>query len=1049
MDKGQSDMGSKLGGHIGGNESDSIVSLPKLNISLSHSKPEHDEAAIQPNSDRLSSIDKETEDILIVLSVDDERHQQLEDTALLWQGARLYVVSNSSSTSSRSSLAVEGWSQYENDVPLRAWSAAASRSAIAPFLAYRDLGTTFKWVLFGTTNTDTALFVDAAQNIVRDLDHTMPYFLSDNMWFGDGAFAEAYHPNPYAPACVPCNHSMDTSELTVPRPMGCPCRPELLCQADLNQSIFPDVSKYCGIPRSAAMADCSSSTSNIQTCSDRSNLYRAPTRPYSFFGDGGALLSIGLLQNISFVDIEKCIARQWSTGADAFLTACLWKLGIAPTSPDPLWHPDGLSLFDATSALLPDPISQHSIPIKVSRHVGNLLASIVGFCNALCQLELNHVASLHLNGGLLESADIGVEVGQLIGLLRTSRHTGLGKLLQFPDSSLERINQQLLQRLGIKGRDCPVTELASAGHISAALQAVQLLKAARVSTDATPTGGKALMASSSTAGAAGAATGRPSFSMAERAEVGATEGIAWELLWKLVNIKQAQHEPQSLTAMVNNALPSFLKGAERQGRNLESTQHVVQAVEGYPKSEQLASGDAALEDALRAEDFVVAIVTHSGREHMLTSSRISRQGLQTFITTNHGGPRPDDSAPNKESWGFYPDAKPIRSFYSGDPRAAIAPFQAYKHLGDNFKWLFYSDDDTVFFLDNAMNVVKGLDPDMPYFLTDNMWYSEHMAKKSRHPHQGSPQCVPCNYTKDRGRLSWPMPRGCPCTPEDLCKAAPSGTLKRPGKPCSAPRVPARTYSMHGGAGALISVGLLRQVPYEHMHKCIQEAYSSGGDGFITECLWEAGIGMTNPDPLYHPRNLTMFDPSPPGPQPDDDILPKAAHTLGNMLAAAAGICHGICKLEAEHTVSLHLRSRRVGSDEAVYSTTDLFSTLLARLGNRSEQIFEGASPGRKARHAGIQQTLDLAINVLTSSPLAHLGPLEPSGEPVQQMLNSAATGAAKLVARKLLDTLRREAVVFEDEQRALHAPAHSPLMSAELESHLNGTTADTTLSPAI
>ena len=40
----------------------------------------------------------------------------------------------------------------------------------------------------------------------------------------------------------------------------------------------------------------------------------------------------------------------------------------------------------------------------------------------------------------------------------------------------------------------------------------------------------------------------------------------------------------------------------------------------------------------------------------------------------------------------------------------------------------------------------------------------------------------------------------------------------------------------------------------------------------------------------------MFDPSPPGPQPDDDILPKAAHTLGNMLAAAAGICHGICKV---------------------------------------------------------------------------------------------------------------------------------------------------------
>ena len=42
----------------------------------------------------------------------------------------------------------------------------------------RDLGATFKWVFFGTTNTDTAIFVDAAQNIVRDLDHNVPYFLS-------------------------------------------------------------------------------------------------------------------------------------------------------------------------------------------------------------------------------------------------------------------------------------------------------------------------------------------------------------------------------------------------------------------------------------------------------------------------------------------------------------------------------------------------------------------------------------------------------------------------------------------------------------------------------------------------------------------------------------------------------------------------------------------------------------------------------------------------------------------------------------------------------
>ena len=54
------------------------------------------------------------------------------------------------------------------------------------------------------------------------------------------------------------------------------------------------------------------------------------------------------------------------------------------------------------------------------------------------------------------------------------------------------------------------------------------------------------------------------------------------------------------------------------------------------------------------------------------------QGVQTFFTTNHEGSRPDDSAAHREFWGYYPDAKPLRSFYEGDARAAIAPFQAFQ-----------------------------------------------------------------------------------------------------------------------------------------------------------------------------------------------------------------------------------------------------------------------------------------------------------------------------------------------------------------------------------
>lgn len=61
-------------------------------------------------------------------------------------------------------------------------------------------------------------------------------------------------------------------------------------------------------------------------------------------------------------------------------------------------------------------------------------------------------------------------------------------------------------------------------------------------------------------------------------------------------------------------------------------------------------------------------------------------------------------------------------------------------------------------------------------------------------------------------------------------------------------------------------------------------------------MLQGGVGLTMPDPLWHPHGLSMFDPSPPGPQCDDDILPKAAYTLGNLLSAAAGTCTGLCQV---------------------------------------------------------------------------------------------------------------------------------------------------------
>lgn len=79
-------------------------------------------------------------------------------------------------------------------------------------------------------------------------------------------------------------------------------------------------------------------------------------------------------------------------------------------------------------------------------------------------------------------------------------------------------------------------------------------------------------------------------------------------------------------------------------------------------------------------------------------------------------------------------------------------------------------------------------------------------------------------------------------------------------------------------------------------------------------MWtlQAGIVATDPGPGWHPDSRTRFDPSPPGIQPDDDIIHKAAHVLGNLMRAAAGTCSGICQYEVLHTASLHLRAQRVG-----------------------------------------------------------------------------------------------------------------------------------------
>ena len=74
----------------------------------------------------------------------------------------------------------EDWAAVDAalDQPPRAHQHGASRTALAPFLAFQALGDTFRWAFVGTPDAETAFFPHAAAHITRGLDADVPYFLT-------------------------------------------------------------------------------------------------------------------------------------------------------------------------------------------------------------------------------------------------------------------------------------------------------------------------------------------------------------------------------------------------------------------------------------------------------------------------------------------------------------------------------------------------------------------------------------------------------------------------------------------------------------------------------------------------------------------------------------------------------------------------------------------------------------------------------------------------------------------------------------------------------
>lgn len=307
---------------------------------------------------------------------------------------------------------------------------------------------------------------------------------------------------------------------------------------------------------------------------------------------------------------------------------------------------------------------------------------------------------------------------------------------------------------------------------------------------------------------------------------------------------------------------------------------------------------------------------------------------------------------HNETWAHYPDDAPKRSLYAGDTRAALVPFLAHKHFGPTYKWLLYMDDDTVFVPSSVRRLVMRLNSSVPYFVTDHLWWSDE--KGSRHPNERAPRCLPCDFDPRthaplRGLLGpngeapkrradyYRAPVACPCTPQALCEATPDVFDDH----CDMPRYPENTYSMHGGAGAVVSVALLEAVSLPFMERCARSLHSTGGDAFISLCLWRAGYASTDPGTSLYEGGTRHFDPG------SEDRLGAMRNLAAYVDGHWEGLpparrwvtsCDARCEQELETQVSLHVRSRNFPSLE------DAASFIRAYVG--LQEAYESLREGR-------------------------------------------------------------------------------------------------------
>ncbi|KAG2501562.1 hypothetical protein HYH03_000069 [Edaphochlamys debaryana] len=365
---------------------------------------------------------------------------------------------------------------------------------------------------------------------------------------------------------------------------------------------------------------------------------------------------------------------------------------------------------------------------------------------------------------------------------------------------------------------------------------------------------------------------------------------------------------------------------------------------------------------LTDQDFLFVAGTCGKRRSLVRSQRSwrGRRVRSFYLADNAHALAALNENDHNEVYAYFPSdgseelGGRFRGGKSGDTRAAVAPFAAHRHFKGTYKWLLYGDDDTIFFMDAVKRMLASLDPDQPLALSDSLWYN------SIHPNPHAPRCLPCDMREEdlpplldilearnmeAGRMHYARLGKLPSEEELLGwtheAAMLAGVRYRPDPSCPVctPAAACAPISKepsvltsgacnlsvpHGGAGMILSAGLMRSIPYHSFLNCLLAIQSSSGsDRMFTECLWQHDVAITDPGAsvrhLYDPRYVLFGG--------------KGARLLeGPIHDAERGRCDEACAWQLENTVSLHAYARQWRDQK------DLASKLQALPGERAQAL---------------------------------------------------------------------------------------------------------------